>query len=74
MCVWVCVCGKLFCTQNHGVIGQNFLWVERAGLAHCLPEIQKTAFILALPVKPFLAQGLHPCPGESGIGQDKFAS
>lgn len=57
--IWVCVFGKLLCIQTIRVVGQNFPWgVWRAGPAHCLPEIKRTAFILALPVRPFQAMTL----------------
>lgn len=71
MCVFV---GSCSAPKIIRVVDQNFPWVVRADLAHCLLEIRKTAFILVLPVKPFLAQGLDLCPDEFGIGQDKFAS
>lgn len=73
MCVCVFV-GSCSAPKIIKVVGQNFPWLGRAGLAHCLPEIRKTTFILVLPVKPFLAQGLDHCPDEFGIGQDKSAS
>lgn len=65
MCV--CVCGKRLCTQTSRVIDQNFPWVGEDRPSHCLLEVSRTAFVLALPIKPFLVQGHVPCLDELSI-------